>query len=301
MSDISATLTPAQSPASQPPPPLLKLRPPKGWAAINLREIWHFRDLLATLASRDLKLRYKQTALGIIWVILQPFLASVVFTLVFGLIAKMPSDGVPYFVFSYVAMLAWNLFSSVLTRSSACLTGNSNLISKVFFPRLVLPLSTVGSVLVDFTVGATMLLILLPVFHIPVTWAILLIPLWMAALLMVALGVGLVASALTVSYRDVQYILPVMMNILLYASPVAYSASVASVRLAHWPWLQYAYFLNPLANLVPAFSWSVLGGSGNVLAPDMGMLVYSFGFAAALLWVGAGVFKQMERKFADVI
>jgi lipopolysaccharide transport system permease protein len=278
---------------------MLTIRPPSGWAAIHLGDIWQFRDLLLTLAARDLKIRYKQTALGVAWVILQPLLAAGIFSVVFGTIGRFSSDGVNSFVFIYVGMLAWNLFSGVLTRSSSCLTGNAHLISKVFFPRLVLPLSTLGSALVDFAVAAALLVVLMYLYQIPATWAILLAPLFTLAVLMLAMGVGLVAAALTVSYRDVQFILPVALNILLYASPVAYPATYAWLHLG--PRLRRLYFFNPLVGSLEAFRWSILAGSPGVHPPMLWPVAYSLIASFILLWIGAMAFKQMERKFADVI
>jgi len=211
--------------------PHLSIRPSSGWAALDLRETWQFRDLLFSLAGRDLKLRYKQTALGVIWVVLQPLMAAGVFSFVFGKVAQMPSDNVPYFVFSFAGLLGWNLFSNTVTKASGCLVGNQQLISKIFFPRLVLPLSTIPSTMVDFGVAAGMMLLLLFTYHITPHWGLLLMPIWIALLLALSLGMGLIASALSVSYRDVQYILPVAMQILLYASPIAYSLTEVLKRL----------------------------------------------------------------------
>jgi lipopolysaccharide transport system permease protein len=223
----------------------------------------------------------------------------VVFAVLFGVICKLPSV-VPYFVLTYVGMLGWNLFSGVLSRSSTCLTGNAHLISKVFFPRLVLPLSTVGSNLVDFAVAGAILPILMHFYGVGPGWGLLMIPVWTIMILMLSLGVGLFAAALTVSYRDVQYVLPVMINILQYASPVAYTAAVASARLpGAWRWL---YFYNPLAGVFEAFRWSVFNATfPEVVFPPMWTVIYSAIFSAAVLWLGAAAFKQMERKFADVI
>jgi lipopolysaccharide transport system permease protein len=288
-STVSSTL------AKPPAKPLLSLRPPRGWTAMNLAEVWRFRDLLVTLAGRDLKVRYKQTALGVIWVVLQPLLAAGVFSMVFGKIGNMPSDGIPYFLFSYAGMLGWNLFSNVLSRSSACLVGNANLISKVYFPRLVLPLSTVGSALVDYAVSIGMLAVLMVIYHVQPSWGLLMLPAWTAVLLLLSLGIGLFAAALTVSYRDVQYVLPVALNIFLFASPVAYSAKYAASRLP--PQFQTAYFLNPLAPLMESYRCSILGTSP---APGWALWI-SIGISIAAFWIGAVAFKQMERKFADVI
>jgi len=279
---------------SAPSQPLLIIRPPRGWAALNVPELWHFRDLLLTFAARDLKLRYKQTALGVTWVVLQPLLAAGVFSLIFGRLAGLPSDGVPYFLFSFVSMLAWNLFNSVLTRSSACLVGNPHLISKIFFPRLVLPVSTVGAALVDFAVGLVILVILMPLYGIRPDWQLLLLPLWTVVLLMLALGIGLFTAALNVSYRDVQYILPVALNLLQYLSPVAYSTVlIARAR----PLVQTLYFLNPLASLLDAFRRCILGTH----SPPAWTVAYAIFASLAALWFGAVAFKQMERRFADVI
>ncbi len=281
----------SQSPAEPVVKPYLRIRPTSGWAALNLRETWQFRDLLFTLAGRDLKLRYKQTALGVIWVVLQPLLAAGIFSFVFGKVAGLPSDGVPYFVFSFAGLLGWNLFSNILTKTSGCLVGNQQLISKVFFPRLVLPLSTVPSVLVDFSIGAVLMIILLVTHKITPEWGLLLLPIWIALIIAIAMGVGLVTSALTVSYRDVQYILPVFTQMLLYASPVAYAASHVP---AEWRTL---YFLNPLASLLDAFRWSLFGGT----PPLWGYVAYAAALAIGILVWGAFSFKKMERKFADVI
>ena len=235
------------------PVPFLVIRPSRGWSALNLREVWQFRDLLMTLAGRDLKLRYKQTALGVIWVVLQPLMAAGVFSFVFGKVAKLPSDGIPYLLFSFAGLLGWNLFSNTLTKTSGCLIGNSQLISKVFFPRLVLPLSAVPSALVDFGVATGLLVVLMGVYRVAPGWGVLLAPLWIGVLLMIAMGIGLIAAALTVSYRDIQYILPVFTQILLYASPVAYSVSAVPANL------RVFYYVNPLTAPLEALRASILG------------------------------------------
>jgi lipopolysaccharide transport system permease protein len=271
--------------------PHLTIEAGRAWAPLNLRELWQFRDLLVTLAGRDLRLRYKQTALGVVWVILQPMLAASVFAFVFGIVAKLPSGKVPYLVFSYAGLLGWNLFSGVLTKITGSLVGNAHLISKVFFPRLILPLSSIGSVLVDFSVAAAMMVILMVVFRITPSPLLLLLPVGMVILTGVALGTGLAASALAVSYRDVQYIIPVFTQILLYASPVAYSVSAVPGR---YRWL---YMLNPLTPPLEAMRSSLLG------TPFPGWPSLGISAALAMLLLSAGLysFKRMERKFADVI
>lgn len=274
--------------------PLLVIEPTKGWAALNLREIWQFRDLLLTLAGRDVKLRYRQTALGAIWVVLQPLLAAGIFTFVFSKVAKMPSDGVPYFLFSYAGLLAWNAFNSTLGKASTCLIQNSQLISKVFFPRLIVPLSTVFSTLIDFGVALGMMAVLMAINHVVPGWPLLLLPLWLALILMLSVGVGLFAAALTVSYRDVQFVLPVLLQFLLYASPVAYASSKVPQQY------HTLYMLNPLAGLLEAFRWSFFGSASSQNIAWWAV-VYGAGCAVVSFVGGAFAFKKMERRFADVI
>jgi lipopolysaccharide transport system permease protein len=279
------------SPAKTAAKPYLTIRPSRGWVGLNLRETWQFRDLLFSLAGRDLKLRYKQTALGAAWVVLQPLLAAGIFSFVFGKVAKLPSDGLPYFLFSYAGLLGWNLFSNTLTKTSTCLVGNAQLISKVFFPRLILPLSTVPSVMIDFLVALAMMAVLMLVYHVPPTPAVLLLPVWMAVLLLLSLGIGLCAAALSVSYRDVQYILPVALQILLYASPIAYALSAVPAHL------RSIFLLNPLSSPLAAFRWSLLRTD----APPVTNLFYAAAVSVAVFLIGAYSFKRMERQFADVI
>ena len=232
--------------------PHLILKPPSGWSALNLRDVWQFRDLMMELAARDIKVRYKQTALGAIWIILQPLLAAGAFTFVFGKVANLQSDGIPYFIFSYAGLLGWNLFSNTLGKTSGCLVGNSHLISKIFFPRLVLPLSVIPSVLLDFFVAGAMMIVLMAYFHVRPTPALLLLPVWMLMLLLLSMGIGLCTAALAVTYRDVAMVLPVFTQILQYASPVAYALSRVPVKYDRF------YLWNPLAGLLSAFRWSWL-------------------------------------------
>lgn len=271
--------------------PYLLIEPTRGWSALNVKELWQFRDLLTTLATRDVKLRYRQTALGAIWVILQPLLAAGIFAVVFGKVAKLPSDGVPYFLFAYAGLLGWNVFNSTLTKVSSCLIQNSSLVSKVFFPRLVLPLSSVFSSLVDFGVAFAMMIVLMVIYGVVPGAGLLLLPVWLLLTLLLALGIGLYASALMVSYRDVQYVLPVLTQFLLYASPVAYAISAVPGKL------RFLYFLNPLSGLLEGFRWSLLG-RGTLDARSMG---YAALVSVGIFIGGAFAFKRMERKFADVI
>ena len=291
----SASATDAGAP-SAPRQPLVRIRPPGRWAALHLGEVLQFRDLLAALVARDIKLRYRQTALGIAWVVLQPLLASVIFELVFGVIARLPSSGaVPYFVMALSGQIAWNLFANVVTRTSQSLLTNSNLVSKIYFPRLTLPLSSVGAVLLDLVITLGVLAVFLVCYHCNPGWRLLLLPLWLLILLLISLGSGLLLAGLAVSYRDVNYLVPVAMQLLMYVSPVGYTMAVVHTRLpARLFWL---YALNPLASSLEGFRWSTLG-SGDV---QWGYVAYSLAVGAAMFVFGAVMFKRMERRFADVI
>ncbi len=273
------------------PKPYLLIEPRAGWQALSVKELWQYRDLLTTLAWRDVKLRYRQTALGVIWVVLQPLIAAGLFSFVFGKVAKLPSDGLPYFLFAYAGLLGWSAFSSTLTKSSGCLLQNAQLVSKVYFPRLVLPLSTVFSSLIDFCVALVMLAVMMLVMGLHPGIAVFLLPAWLALILLLSVGLGLFAAALTVTYRDVQYVLPVLTQFLMYASPVAYALSAVPLHLR---WL---YHLNPLSTLLEGFRWSLLG-VGHL---EAGALSYSVLVSVGIFIWGAFAFKKMERKFADVI
>ncbi len=271
--------------------PLITIRPASGWATLDLGEVWGFRDLLVVLAGRDLKVRYKQTALGVLWVVLQPLLAAGVFSFVFGSVAKLPSEGLPYLVYSFAGLVGWNFFSNVLNKVSGCLVGNANLISKVFFPRLVLPLAGVGSCLVDFLISLVMMTAMLGFYRIVPSSTLWLFPAAVLVLAAMATGFGLWTAALMVSYRDVAFILPVATNILLYASPVAYSLAAVPEHL------RWVYRLNPLTPPLEAMRNSLLG-----LPPgDNRLLALSALVAAVVLAAGMYAFKRMERSFADVI
>ncbi len=276
--------------------PLRTLKSKPGWQTINVKELWLFRDLLLTLAQRDVKLRYRQTAVGALWVVLQPLLAAGIFSFVFGRVANLPAPkGVPYFVFSYAGLLGWNVFAGTVVKVSASLVQNSNLISKVYFPRLILPLSMMFSTLIDFAVAAALLPVLMLIAHVVPGVSLLTLPVWFVLILMLALGVGMFTSALAVTYRDVQYVIPVLMQFFLYASPVAYMLSYAltKIPLAFRPF----YFLNPMAGLLEAFRWSLLGHETLPTAP----VAYAAVVSALVFIGGAYSFKKMERKFADVI
>ncbi len=291
--DAPALSTPAAvggAPAPA-PRPWLVIRPRSGWAALDLRELWRYRDLLLTLAARDVKLRYRQTLLGAAWVVLQPLLGAGIFAFVFGLVAKLPSEGLPYFVFAYAGLTAWTAFQTTFAKASGCLLQNANLVSKVYFPRLVLPLSTAFGAALDFVIALAVLAGMLAAFRVPLTPAVLLLPVWFVLLMLAALGLGLAAAALSARYRDVQYILPVLLQLAMYASPVAYGVEVVPEA---WRTL---YQLNPLAGLLEACRWSLLGTS----APPAFAVAYSAAVAGITFVGGALVFRRAERRFADVL
>ena len=273
------------------PRPVTVIRPARGWQAVNLREVWRYRDLLLTLAERDVKLRYRQTALGVIWVVLQPLVGAGIFAFVFGRVAGLASDGIPYFVFAYAGLLGWNVFQNTFTRASASLVQNAQLVSKVYFPRLVLPLSTVLSALLDFAVAFAVMLVLLVVYRVEPGVRIALLPLWLLLLVALGVGLGLFAGALMVSYRDVQHALPVLVQFLLYATPAGYAVSAVPEGL------RAVYYLNPLAGTLEAFRWSLLG-AGTLPAAAV---AYAAVVAALALLLGATSFMAMQRRFADVI
>ena len=272
--------------------PLRTLRPTTGWVALDWRELLRFNDLLMELGRRDIKLRYRQTFLGVGWVLLQPLLAAGMLTFAFGVVAGLKPQGTSSFLFTYAGLLVWNVFALTLSKTSLSMVGNAYLVSKVYFPRLILPLSGTLSTLLDFAISMGVLLLALAVLGIWPGWPILLLPVWILLVLLLALGAGLIAAALTVQYRDIQHILPILIPFLLYASPVAYEVSRIPTRF------QSAFYLvNPLAGLIEGFRWSTLGRP----MPPILMLEWSATLAVVLFLFGAAVFRRTERKFADVI
>lgn len=272
-----------------------RIRPPRPWSGLALGELWRFRGVAAMLALRDVKLRYKQTLLGIGWVVLQPLAAALIFAFVFGRVARLPSAGVPYLLFALAGLLGWQLFATSLTQVTNCLVANAQLVSKVWFPRLALPLSTVPVALLDFAVGGVVLAALLAAEGAAPPAALVLLPVWTLLLLALGLGLGLFGAALAVSYRDVQRMLPVATQLLLYASPVAYSAAAVEERVP--PAALALYLANPLAPLLEAFRWSLLGTA----PPPAGPLAAACAVALLLPLAGALYFQRSERRFADVI
>ena len=270
--------------------PTFFIDPPSGWASIGFRELWSYRELLYFLTLRDVKVRYKQTALGAAWAVIQPFFMMIVFSLFFGRLAKVPSDGVPYPIFTFCALLPWQLFAHALTESSNSLVANERLITKVYFPRLVVPMSAVLGGLVDFAVAFVILLAMMFYYGVVPTGAILALPAFILLAIMTALGVGLWLSALNVKYRDVRYTINFLIQFWLFATPVAYPSSIVP---EHWRAL---YGLNPMAGVVEGFRWALLGNK-----PPGAMLAVSVGVVIVILVGGLYYFRHMEREFADVV
>jgi lipopolysaccharide transport system permease protein len=280
------------SPESQFIVPPTDIAPSKGWVSLRLRELWEFRELLYFLTWRDIKVRYKQTLLGASWAIIQPFMTMVVFTLFFGQLAKIPSDGVPYPIFSFAAVVPWTFFSNSVTSSSNSLVGSAQLIKKIFFPRLVVPIAAVLGNVVDFLLAFLVLLGMMVFFHIWPTAAMVWIPLFTLLAFVTALGVGLWLSALNVEYRDIRYAVTFLISLWQFASPVAYSSTLIKNTL-----VRTLYGLNPMVGVIDGFRWSLLGTAA---APGP-MIGLSAVVAVVLLVTGAFYFRRMERNFADVV
>lgn len=267
------------------------IEPPRAWEGLGLRACAEYGDLLGALALRDIRLRYRQTALGVAWVLLQPLLGAGLFAFVFGTVARLNSGGAPYFVFSYAGLLGWMVFGNTVAKAGAVMLQNASVITKIYFPRILLPASAVLSAMLDFVVALAMMFVLMAVAKIGVAPRILLLPVWIAMLLALALGCGLIAGALSVRYRDVPYILPVLIQFLTYASPVGYQVADAPERFRPWLWL------NPLAGPIEACRWSLIG----VGTLDAQALTYSAIAGVAALAIGAWAFNRLETSFADVI
>jgi lipopolysaccharide transport system permease protein len=271
--------------------PVLILRPSKGFLRLDLKALWEYRELLYFLVWRDIKVRYKQTALGAAWAILQPTMTMLVFSIFFGRLAKVPSDGIPYPLFAYTALLPWQLFAFALTESSNSLVSSQNLITKVYFPRLVIPIASVLAGLVDFAIAFLVLLVLMFYYGIVPTSAVALLPLFLLLAVATALSVGLWLSAMNVKYRDVRYTIPFLTQFWMFATPVAYPSSLVPGR---W---RVLFGLNPMSGVVEGFRWALLGKSttpGPLLAVSITAVV-------VLLIGGLRYFKKMESTFADIV
>ncbi len=283
--------TPAAAEPTPAPIPVLLITPSEGWIALRLREVWEYRELVGFLIWRDIKVRYKQTALGATWAIIQPLMTMVVFSLFFGQLAKMPSDGIPYPIFSFAGLVPWTFFANGLGQASNSLINSANLIRKVYFPRLVVPLATVASGIVDFALAFVVLLGMMVWYRIMPTFNVIWLPALLLLALVTALGVGLWLAALTVQYRDVRYALPFLTQFWMFATPIVYPSHLLSE-----PW-RTVYGLNPMVGVVEGFRWALLG-----TAEGPGPLIGVSAVAAVLILVsGAFYFRRLEKTFADQV
>ena len=268
-----------------------KILPPKSIEFINLPEIWRYRGLFGTLAQRDIKLRYRQTLLGVVWVIIQPLFTSAVFALIFGRFGNLPSGEVPYEILTFAAILPWNLVSQSITRASSSLVRDMRMVTRVFFPRIIIPVSSTVSAALDFFVTFVVLLIVLLIYGLPITWRILLMPLLAVIAWLLAVSVSLLISALNVYYRDFQYAVSFALQAWMYISPVAYATSIIPEKLRVW------YALNPMVGVIESFRW-VFIGSNEFPTQELGLSIL---FAAMLFPISLAGFQKIEKYFADVI
>lgn len=270
----------------------LRIEPSRGWVSLKLRELWEYRELLYFLTWRDIKVRYKQTVLGAAWAVIQPFMTMVVFSLFFGRLAQIPSDGVPYPIWSYTALVPWTFFASGLAASSNSLVGSSNLIKKVYFPRLTIPISTVLSGVIDFIIAFVVLLVMMLFFGIVPTANVVFLPFFVLLAFITSLGVGLWLSAMNVQFRDVRYTIPFLTQFWMFATPIAYPSSLIENET-----LRAIYGINPMAGVVEGFRWALLGTEN---APGPVIIVSSL-TALALFVSGLFYFRRMEKSFADMV
>lgn len=270
--------------------PTTIIEPRYGWISLDWHELWEYRELLYFLSWRDIKVRYKQTVLGVAWAIIQPFFTMVVFSIFFGGLAKVPSDGIPYPIFSYTALLPWTFFANGLNQASNSLVGSANLISRVYFPRLIVPLSSVLSGLLDFIIAFSVLLGMMFFYGIWPTIAVFWLPLFLLLALVTSLGVGFWLSALNVQYRDIRYVVPFLTQFWLFATPIVYPSSLLSE-----PW-RTLYGLNPMAGVVEGFRWVLIGSN-----PPGPMLAVSVLVAVLIFITGIYYFQRVEQIFADVV
>ena len=274
-----------------PSEPLVRIRPTTSSIAIDLRDLWAYRELLYFLTWRDLKVRYKQTALGVAWAVIQPLFTMLIFTLFFGRLAKVPSDGVPYPVFVYAGLLLWTFFSNAVSHSGNSLVGNSNLLTKVYFPRAIIPGAAVAAGLVDLFIAFGVLVVLMIYYHVSISWTIILLPALIGLTTLLALGMGMWTSALNVKYRDIRYALPFIIQLWMFVSPVIFPASFVPEK---WRW---AMALNPLTGIIEGFRSALFGRTPF----DWFAIGISTAITFAILLYAAYTFRRMERTFADIV
>ncbi len=286
----ASAISPEDSGFSLPEKPLITIAPSRGWVALNLADVWANRELLYFLTWRDIKIRYKQTALGALWALIQPLFPMLIFTLFFGRLAKMPSDGIPYSVFAFAALLPWTYFASAVGNSSNSVVGSSNLITRVYFPRMIIPASAVLAALVDFAIAFVLLGCLMLWHHIPPTLSMLVLLPLIALVTLLALAIGMLLAGLTVKYRDLRYALPFVIQLWMFATPVIYPASLVPAK---WRWV---LALNPLTGIIEGFRSSLFARRF-----DWGSLAFSALFTVFMLIYAAYAFRRQERIFADLI
>ena len=291
LSTLDKTEITATAKSSRPEPPLIRLEPSHGWVSLKLHELWEYRELLYFLTWRDVKVRYKQTVLGASWAIIQPFFTMVVFSLFFGRLAKIPSDGIPYPIFSYAALVPWTFFANGMRQASTSLVSNTNLLKKVYFPRLVMPLSSILSGLVDFVLAFIVLLLMMLYYDMTPTMNVVWLPLFILLALVTSTGVGLWLAAMNVQFRDVNYAMPFLTQFWMFITPIAYPSS-----LIQDPIKRAIFGLNPMTGVVEGFRWALLGTD---TAPQQ-IIIISTIMALVILVSGAFYFRRMERTFADV-
>jgi lipopolysaccharide transport system permease protein len=272
-------------------PEIVVIEASRGWVGLRLHDIWKYRELWYFLIWRNVKVRYKQTVLGAAWAIIQPLFAMLIFSLFFGRLASMPSDGFPYPLFVYCALVPWTFFASSLTQSTESLVNNANLITKIYFPRLIIPLAVIGANLVDFVLAFGVLVIMALLYGVSPTLNLLFLPLFILLNIITALGIGLWLTALNVQFRDVRHIVPFMAQLWLFATPVIYPSSGISE-----PW-RSLYGINPMVGVVEGLRWSLLGASN----PPFNAILLSTAVACLLLLTGAFYFRRLEKRFADVV
>ncbi len=292
LSDISSERArrPLGAPAADAVGALTVITPPAGWRTLDFAEFWRYRELAWVLTERDIKVRYKQTVLGFAWAIIQPVMMMVVFSVFFGRLANIPSNGLPYPVFVYAGLLPWTFFATAVANAASSLTGSSNMLSKVYFPRLIIPLSAVGGGLVDFAIAGVILLLLCLWYGVGWSANLVVAPLLIAGVFFIALGAGVLLAALNVAYRDFRYVIPFLVQFWMFATPVVYPASLVPER---WRWL---LFLNPMAGFIEGFRSAFLGQPFDWLAIGISLVA-----AIVVLVAGVAYFEKVERRFADII
>jgi lipopolysaccharide transport system permease protein len=270
--------------------PTLVIRPPRKWVPIDFSELWSYRELLYFFVWRDVKIRYKQTGLGVAWAVIQPLFTMVIFSVIFGGFAQIPSEGIPYPLFTFAALLPWQLFSEGMTRSTTSMVSNANIMTKVYFPRLIMPMAGILSPIVDFLIAMVILVLMMAYYGFVPTVNVVFLPAFVLLALATSLGVGLWLSALNVQYRDFQYTLPFLIQIWMFASPVVYSTNMVPEQY------QLIYGLNPMAGVIEGFRWALLG-----TAPPSGIIGLSVVVVLVLIISGVFYFKKMEQYFADIV